>query len=73
MSFGEELENLLKNWYFINIIHRILAIFLENAESKNLRADLEEAQKKIIKLKEKNSALKARLSQLENRNAYQVL
>ncbi|KAF7941693.1 uncharacterized protein EAE97_006530 [Botrytis byssoidea] len=73
MSFGQELGKLLENWFFIDIIHRMLAIFNDNGEKKKLRADLEEAQKKIIKLKEKNSALKARLTQLENRVADQFL
>ncbi|KAF7916350.1 hypothetical protein BELL_0663g00030 [Botrytis elliptica] len=71
MSFGQELGKLMENWYFINIIHRMLAIFQDNGEKTNLRAELEEAQTKILKLKEKNLALKNRLAQLETRVAGQ--
>ncbi|KAF7891433.1 uncharacterized protein EAF02_001758 [Botrytis sinoallii] len=73
MSFGQELGKLMENWYFINIIHRMLAIFADNGEKTNLRAELEEAQTKILKLKEKNLALKNRLAQLETRVAAQFL
>ncbi|TGO15841.1 hypothetical protein BTUL_0035g00460 [Botrytis tulipae] len=73
MTIGQALYNLLNDYFFLNRVHRMLALFANKGENENLRADLEEAQKKIIKLKEKNSALKARLTQLENRVADQFL
>ncbi|TGO17928.1 hypothetical protein BPAE_0402g00010 [Botrytis paeoniae] len=73
MTIGQAIYNLLGNWFFLDHVHRMLELFADDGEKKNLRADLEEAQKKIIKLKEKNSALKARLIQLETRVAAEFL
>ncbi|THV44673.1 hypothetical protein BGAL_0597g00080 [Botrytis galanthina] len=73
MTIGQALYELLNNFFFLNQVHRMLALFANKGENERLRADLEEAQKKIITLKEKNSVLKARLTQLENRVADQFL
>lgn len=63
MTIGQALYALLNNVFFLNQVHRMLALFANKGESERLRADLEEAQKKIITSKEKNSVLKARLTQ----------
>ena len=46
--------------WFMHNLHTTIRAF---ANRGDMKADLEEAKKKIIKLKEKNSALKARITQ----------
>ncbi|ATZ56277.1 hypothetical protein BCIN_13g01230 [Botrytis cinerea B05.10] len=66
----KKIVEIMNDVWFMHNLHTTIRAF---ANRGDMKADLEEAKKKIIKLKEKNSALKARITQLETRISAQFL